>query len=168
MSSSKDAIPRHAIKLAADQAFPKAAISGHPVTIDYGGQEMFLGLVPIDGGLHPCKVVKQFQAAFTPHVQPPARYGYAGAENEWFEDYYLVPFDGSRMEWVSTSHGRPPPGKRPVEGGREADGSPLYHAIGEVDGVRTLGKVSVNLGGALFPFGGCEVMNEYYEVLCWR
>ncbi|KAH7101005.1 hypothetical protein BKA62DRAFT_639276 [Auriculariales sp. MPI-PUGE-AT-0066] len=160
MPPTKDAAPRHTIKLSSDQAFPKASISGHPVTIDYGGQEIFLGLVPFEGGLQPCKVVKQFQ--------PPARYGYAGSEFEWFEDYYLVPFDGSRMEWVSTSRGRPPPGKRPVEGGCESDGSPLYHAIGEVDGVRTLGKVNEALGGALFPYNGEEIMNEYYEVLCWR
>jgi hypothetical protein len=50
-------------------------------------------------------------------------YGYAGVEDAWHDDCYLVPFDGSRMEWGSTSHGRPPMGKRPVEGGHEDDGT---------------------------------------------
>jgi hypothetical protein len=69
------------------------------------------------------------------------------------------------MEWVSTSHGRPPMGKRPVEGGHEATGHPLYHAIGEVEGVRSIGKAGEHLGGAHFPFAGAEHFNEYYEVL---
>ena len=69
------------------------------------------------------------------------------------------------MEWVASDHGIPPLGKRPVEGGREADGSLLFHAIGEVDGVRVVGKAGEHLGGASFPFAGEERHVDYYEVL---
>jgi len=101
------------------------------------------------------------------YFQPPVRFGYGGAEHIHADEYFLVPFDGARMEWVSTSHGRTPLGKRPVGGGREANGAPLLHAIAELPNyrVRTVGKAGEHLGGAHFPFAGAEIFVEYYEVL---
>ncbi|EJD41401.1 hypothetical protein AURDEDRAFT_186565 [Auricularia subglabra TFB-10046 SS5] len=152
--------PAHALKLKSDQAFPPASVTGWPPCTDAGGQRVFLGLAPIEDGLHPCKVVEGFV--------PPVRYSWGGEEFLWDQDYYLVPFDGARMEWAPASHGVTPAGKRLVEGGRESDGRPLYHAVGTVDGVRVLGKAGEHLYGASFPYGGAEVNCDYYEVLCWR
>ena len=49
------------------------------------------------------------------------------------------------MEWVHTSYGQNPPGRRLVEGGYEADGSKLYHGMALVNGVRVPGKCAVHL-----------------------
>lgn len=152
--------PAHALKLSSSQAFPPSSVTGWPPCTDAGGQRVFLGLAPIEGGLHPCKVVEGFV--------PPVRYSWGGGEFLWDQDYYIVPFDGARMEWAPASHGVTPAGKRLVEGGRESDGRPLYHAVATVDGVRVLGKAGEHLYGASFPYGGAEVNCEYYEVLCWR
>jgi len=122
-----------------------------------GNVPVYLGLAEIGGSIQPCKVVSGFL--------PPVRVPYGGGEYYVHGDYWIVPFDGSRMEWVATDHGHPPLGKRPVEGGREADGRTLVHAIGEVDGVRVVGKAGEHLGGANLPFAGKERHVDYYEVL---
>ncbi len=49
------------------------------------------------------------------------------------------------MEFVRTSQGRVPAGRRPVEGGYEEDGTPLYHAVGVIDGVKVPGKTGAHL-----------------------
>ncbi|KZV95704.1 hypothetical protein EXIGLDRAFT_610185 [Exidia glandulosa HHB12029] len=149
--------PAHAIKLASNQTIPPQSVTGWPPCTDVAGERVFLGLVPFEGGLHPCKVVEGFI--------PPVRWSYGGKEYLWDKDYFLVPFDGSRMEWVSASHGVTPVGRRLVEGGVEPAGERLYHAIGMVDGHRVPGKAAAHLNGALFPYAGEEMLVEYYEVL---
>lgn len=116
--------------------------------------------MPYEATLQPCKVVEGFV--------PPVRWGFAGQEVLWDRDYYLVPFDGARMEWVSANHSVTPAGRRLVDGGRDVAGDPLYHAVGNVHGVRVPGKAGAHLNGAQLPYGGREVFVEYYEVLCWR
>jgi len=110
--------------------------------------------------VHPCKVA--------PHLSPPARVPYAGGEYEHRERYDVLPFNTNTMEWVSTSGGRIPPGRRPVEGGYEEDGQYLYHALAVVEGVRVPGKTGPSLGAANIPFGGGEHVVDNYEILCWR
>jgi hypothetical protein len=51
----------------------------------------------------------------------------------------------SEMEWVPTRDGEIPPGRRPVEGGYEANGKKLYHALGDIDGVDVPGKTGIHL-----------------------
>ena len=72
---------------------------------------------------------------------------YGGREVEHNGRYDLLPFDPNTMEWVPTSHGQVPPGRRPVEGGYEEDGAKLYHAIAVVHGVRVPGKAGPHLVG---------------------
>lgn len=72
------------------------------------------------------------------------------------------------MEWVHTSAGRIPPGRRPVEGGYEEQGSKLYHAIGVISGVGVPGKTGEHLNGCHVAFGGAENVVQEYEILCWK
>ncbi|KAJ3185780.1 hypothetical protein HDU85_001142 [Gaertneriomyces sp. JEL0708] len=57
---------------------------------------------------------------------------------------------------------------KPVEGGREADGTPLYVAQAMVKGGVIVGKASENLNGAMIPYGGDERKEKSYRVLCYR
>ncbi|OBZ69044.1 hypothetical protein A0H81_11214 [Grifola frondosa] len=58
-------------------------------------------------------------------------------------------------------------GARPVEGGREADGTPLYVAQAHHHNAIHPGKASEKLGGAFIPFDGTEKSVEDYRVLCY-
>ena len=49
-------------------------------------------------------------------------------------------------EWVPTSHGRIPEGRRPVDGGFEESGHRLYHAVAVVHGLSVPGKTGEHLG----------------------
>lgn len=49
------------------------------------------------------------------------------------------------MEFVPTSHGRVPSGRRPVEGGYEENGTKLYHGIANFNGIRIPGKTGEHL-----------------------
>lgn len=93
------------------------------------------------------------------------------------------------MEFVLTSHGKIPNGRRPVEGGYEENGSKLYHAVAPVKGVQVPGKAAEHLyvtllfyiilpiiydafifmltsGGCHVAFGGAEIeVSENYQVL---
>jgi len=72
------------------------------------------------------------------------------------------------MEWVPTSHGRIPQGRRPVEGGYEDHGGKLYHALANYQGIRVPGKTGEHLNGCNVPFGGAELVVEEYQILCWK
>ena len=49
------------------------------------------------------------------------------------------------MEWVTTSGGRAPIGRYPIEGGYEEDGSRLYHAAAHIGHVIVPGKTGAHL-----------------------
>ncbi|KAI0266731.1 carbohydrate-binding module family 12 protein [Gloeopeniophorella convolvens] len=59
-------------------------------------------------------------------------------------------------------------GARPVEGGREADGTQLYVAQVDYHDGRHAAKIGEHLGAALVPFNGTEVSIEEYSVLCYN
>ncbi|KAJ2922415.1 hypothetical protein H1R20_g14678, partial [Candolleomyces eurysporus] len=135
--------------------------TGPPVTYDLDGSPIFIGSVLLDNAVHPCKI--------GPHLKPPAQVAYGGGEIGHNGRYDLLPFVPDQMEWVRTSHGRIPHGKRPVEGGYEEGGEKLYHALAVVDNVKVPGKTGEHLGGANVGFGGVErAVQEGYEILCWK
>jgi len=73
------------------------------------------------------------------------------------------------MEFVRTSGGLVPHGRRPIEGGYEEYGGKLYHAIAVIEGVRVPGKTGEHLGAANVAFGSQEhTIRDNYEILCWR
>jgi hypothetical protein len=110
---------------------------GPPVTRDLDGSPIYIGSVLFDNAVHPCKI--------GPHLSPPAQVAYGGVEQGHHGRYDLLPFVPEQMEWVHTSHGRIPPGKRPVEGGYEQGGEKLYHALVPVQGVKVPGKTGEHL-----------------------
>ena len=101
------------------------------------GSPVFLGLAAFKEGLHPCKICVEPQGRPVPYVP------YGGEEHLHDGTTLLLPFDPTAMEWVLTSEGEIPEGRRPVEGGYERLGEEvLYHARAVVDGVTVLGKAS--------------------------
>jgi Protein of unknown function (DUF3421) len=78
-------------------------------------------------------------------LHPPCRVPYGGEERQHQGRYDLLPFIPSVMEWVTTSGGRIPEGRRPIEGGYEEDGSKLYHAAVRIGNVIVPGKTGLHL-----------------------
>jgi hypothetical protein len=107
----------------------------------------------------PCKIIPEFD--------PPAGFPY-GDDEEWSNNYEVLPFDSSKMEWVKTSEGHIPEGRRPIEGGFDY-GERLFHAYAVIDGFQVPGKTSESLGSARVPWGGVErSVEEDYFILCWK
>lgn len=125
------------VPLTTENAFPPPAQAGPAVAHDLDGSPIFIGSAIMDSSVHPCKI--------GPHLQPYVAVPYGGAEFGHHGRYDLLPFDGASMEWVPTSHGRIPPGRSPVEGGYEEGGEKLYHALGDVNGVKVPGKTGEHL-----------------------
>ncbi|GJE88738.1 hypothetical protein PsYK624_048210 [Phanerochaete sordida] len=141
--------------------FPGAEQTGPPVAYDMDGRSpIFLGSAILPNSVHPCKIAP----ALSPHCRVP----YGGTETEHHDRYDLLPFDPLAMEWVPTSQGRVPPGRRPVEGGYEDHGGKLYHALAQVSGVEVPGKTGEHLGACNVAFGGREVAIKDYKILCWK
>ncbi|TFK45348.1 hypothetical protein OE88DRAFT_1223907 [Heliocybe sulcata] len=131
---------------------------GPPVAYDADNNPVYLGVVELDGGMIPCKV--------NPALSPwPVR---APGPN-WQERrpqgrFILLPFDPSTMEWLPSTHGRVPPGKKAVEAGYSADRRTMYyHGLVNIDlgdgrriqvpGVAT--SLLPSYGGWQGPTGGC-------------
>lgn len=150
------------IPLTTDQPFPDQLQTRYPPFVDSDGHNpIFVGSALMERSVHPCKI--------SPMMQPPVRVGYGGGEVSHHGRYDLLPFDPQTMEWVRTSHGSIPPGRRPVEGGYEEGGQKLYHAVVNINGVMVPGKAGEHLGGASVPYGGGEhSARENYDILCWR
>jgi len=133
--------------------------------------QWYIARAPHHGGIHVGKCRPGFGAAI----------GY-GNEAIHVKTFEVLIGDRRAVRWVQ-AHGRLNPnnlGARPVEGGREADGTPLFVARGfakEHSGFFGLGgggeeglfpgKASIQHNGALVTAGDKEVEIEDYEVLCY-
>ncbi|KAH7927931.1 hypothetical protein BV22DRAFT_1031264 [Leucogyrophana mollusca] len=150
------------IPLTNTSTFPTAQFTKNPPCYDADGNSpVFIGSAIFPNSVHPCKIA--------PDLNPPCRVPYGGTEVEHQGRFDLLPFDPETMEFVPTSLGRIPHGRRPVEGGYEENGAKLYHAMSWIRGTRVPGKTGVHLGGCNIAFG-CEehVITRGYEILCWR
>ncbi|XP_062581832.1 uncharacterized protein LOC134243598 [Saccostrea cucullata] len=65
--------------------------------------------------------------------------------------------------WKSTNGSSIP--KDAIRAGYEKDGTPLFIARADMNGIMTPGKCSVELNGAHIPFDGKEEIVPYYDVL---
>jgi hypothetical protein len=108
---------------------------------DVNGGPVFIGSVLMQYSVHPCKITPK-----NPHT---CYVAYGGTEVEFKGRYDLLPFVPEHMEFVQTSRGRIPPGRRPVKGGFEHDGSELYHAVAIISGLSVPGKTGIHLVRAL-------------------
>ncbi|KAF8992833.1 hypothetical protein BDQ17DRAFT_1392762 [Cyathus striatus] len=141
------------IPLTSDSSFPEPLRSGEPPCRDLNGAPVYIGSALFESSVHPCKI--------GPHLSPPASVPYGGAEHAHRGRYDLLPFVPEQMEFVRTSGGQIPQGRQ--------NGSKLYHAVAEINGVRVPGKTGEHLGGCNVPFGGTEhIVRDNYEVLCWK
>ena len=126
------------VPLVTDADFPPPNQSGPPVCVDADGvSPVFIGSAMLyDDCVHPCKII--------PSVHPPCRVPYGDNEVEHHGKYNLLPITPD-MEWVPTKNGQIPRGRRPVEGGYEANGEKLFHAIGNINGIDVPGKTGRHL-----------------------
>ena len=110
-----------------------------PFTDADGKSPVFIGSAIMEGGegVHPCKIA--------PGLPTPCRVPFGGGEREHRGRYDLLPFVPEMMEFVLTSHGQVPPGRRPVKGGFEKSGHELYHAVALINGVKVPGKTGAHL-----------------------
>jgi len=149
------------VPLSTTSSFPDTAVTVQPPCYDADGvSPIFIGSALFDNAVHPCKI--------GPHLQPFASVAYGGVELAHHGRFDLLPFEPRMMEWVPTSYGRVPPGRRPIEGGYEENGAKLYHGLAVVNGVRIPGKTGEHLGACNVSFGGSEIALVDYEILCWR
>jgi len=150
------------LPLSTSSQFPTPQHLGQAPCYDLDGTSpVYLGSALFEKSVHPCKI--------GPHLNPPCSVPYGGQEFGHHGRYDLLPFTPETMEFVRTSEGRIPAGRRPVEGGYEENGEKLYHAVGLVNGVRVPGKTGSHLGGCNVAFGGREhIIRENYDILCWR
>lgn len=125
------------IPLRTDSDFAPPDHTGPPVAYDVDNSPVFVGSALFDTSVHPCKI--------GPHLQPHALVAYGGAEIGHKGRYDLLPFVPEQMEWVYTSYGQIPYGRRPIEGGYEKNGGKLYHALADVNGLRVPGKTGEHL-----------------------
>lgn len=126
------------IALTTQGPFPAQQLLGAAPCVDGDGRSgVYFGSALFQNSVHPCKIA--------PHLGHTAcRVPYGGQEYEHQGRYDLLPLTND-MELVQTSHGRIPPGRRPVEGGYEDNGSKLYHGLATIDGVRVPGKAGEHL-----------------------
>ncbi|KAF7362069.1 Carbohydrate-binding module family 12 protein [Mycena venus] len=84
--------------------------------------------------------------------------------------YEILVGDMNGLRWVDTSGhlNVDSLGYRPVEGGREPDGTPLYVASAYHHDAVHPGKASRNLEGAYIPYDGGEKCVKSYRVLCYN
>lgn len=126
------------LPLSTTSQFPAPQHVGQPPCFDLDGRSpVYLGSALFEKSVHPCKIA--------PHLNPPCSVPYGGGEHSHHGRYDLLPFTPQTMEFVRTSHGRIPDGRRPVEGGYEENGAKLYHAVGLVKGTRVPGKTGSHL-----------------------
>ncbi|KAF8183915.1 hypothetical protein BJ912DRAFT_975533 [Pholiota molesta] len=151
------------VPLTTDQPFPvNLQDIGQPPFHDADGvSPIYVGSALMENSVHPCKI--------GPHLRPCVAVPYGGGEHAHNGRYDLLPFRPHEMEWVQTSHGHIPHGRRPVEGGYEDNGAKLYHAVALINGIKVPGKAGEHLGGARISFGGREYeVSDNYEILCWK
>ena len=139
-SASNSAAPPpsgYRVPLITTAAFPDPGQIGHPPCHESNGSPIFIGSALFEKSVQPCKI--------GPHLSPFASVAFGGIEHGHHGRYDLLPFVPQTMEFVPTSHGRIPQGRRPIEGGYEEHGAKLYHAVAPINGVRIPGKTGEHL-----------------------
>jgi len=122
---------------------------------------LYIGRSYVDGGVQVGKASPAFKKGCV--------LGYGNDEHH-VEDYEVLVGDMSGLRWVPTS-GRLDVESlryRPVEGGHENNGAPLYIAKASYKGVEHPGKASTSLNGAYIPYGSEEKCIKEYCVLCYN
>ncbi|KAG6813692.1 hypothetical protein H0H92_008540 [Tricholoma furcatifolium] len=141
--------PQYAIEVGQQRSFP-----------------VFISRVYWDGGKLACK--PEIGAASGAFDKGAAVIGYK--HKEFHVDVYEVLVGNTRaLRWVPV-HGKVNVGAlnaRPVEGGHEDNGTPLFIAKAMHHGSYYPGKASATLDGAYIPIDGTEKNFKDFEILCY-
>lgn len=126
--------------------FPSAHVALQPASIDLDGTPLYFGRAHLpNGSICPCKI-----RANPGHSGVACLVPFAGREKQHTGPFELLPFDHERMELVKVTGADVEFGNggrwlKPVAGGKESDGTPLWHAIADMNGVKTPGKAARHL-----------------------
>ncbi|KAB5592849.1 hypothetical protein CTheo_3709 [Ceratobasidium theobromae] len=123
------------------------------------GTPLFVARTYFEGGIHPGK--------FSPKFKKGAIIGFGGDELE-VENYEILVAKPHAVRWVDASG--PVQAQflgRPVDGGREHDGSPLFIAQAPYKNGTHPGKAGGHLQGADITYGGDEKIVNPYRVLVY-
>ncbi|SJL14313.1 uncharacterized protein ARMOST_17769 [Armillaria ostoyae] len=150
------------IPLDSSTTFPAEDLIGPPPCYDTNGAPIYVGSAIFRKSVHPCKI--------EPHLRVPCSVPYLSGKIAHTGRYDLLPFNPDTMEFVRTSRGRFPAGRKLVRGGYDEDGSPLYHGVTVYNGIKIPGKALTH------PWAGCNItwgnaqhqVRSDYEILCWK
>ena len=115
------------------------------------GEKLYIARAEFKGGVHIGKARPEFGGC---------NIAWGGAEHGISEYEVLAKFDG---KWVKAEGGHVPAGA--IQGGHEADGTPLYIGRVKYEGGKHIGKVRPAFGGCNFSYGGKELCEKTYKVL---
>ena len=148
--------------LSVDDVFPPFKVALFPVSFDrYGTPLYFARAILEDGIFMPCTVRVDENGrveCYYAHNRREIRHG---------STYDLVPFDQETMELLKVwpedlEEGELP--FKPVEGGMDENGNPLWHAIGEIAGVRTPGYAGKHLVRTMFLSANSRSPQYYISI----
>jgi len=132
---------------------PQGAVEGGR---EKNGSVLYIARAYYMGGVHIGKAGR--------HLGKGAVIGYDDEEVE-IDTYEILLGDTSKVKWAAKSDNDFRP-QAAVEGGKEADGTPLLIAQAYYEGGTHPGKYSDKLGGACIPYGGKEkVVKKDYRIL---
>lgn len=137
----------------------KKGSDGHvPSHAVQGGWDLedaiYIGRAEHDGDVIPGKIVPSHGCCYV---------SFGGEEHKKHSYRVLTNPDGCVGEWVHASDGAVPSGA--IQGGKTADGEPLFIGRAHHEGTLTVGKVHPSNGCLYVPFGGEEHKKHEYEVL---
>ncbi|PBK98341.1 hypothetical protein ARMGADRAFT_1130358 [Armillaria gallica] len=142
-------------------SFPTEDLTGLPPCHDTNGDPIYIGSAIFGKSIHPCKI--------EPHLAVPCSVPFSGRNIAHMGHYDLLPFNPNTMEFVLMSQGCFPAGRKLVKGGYDQDGTPLYHGVAMLNGIRIPGSISHRWPGCNITWGNTpHLVHSDYEILCWK
>ncbi|KAK0432018.1 hypothetical protein EV421DRAFT_1851156 [Armillaria borealis] len=140
---------------------PPLYLAGQPI-VNRDDYPIYFGSAICDKSVHPCKIEYNMR-----HLPAPCTVVLDNTVISHEGRYDLLQFNPNTMELVRTSEGRIPAGRRPIKGGYEEDGMPLYHGIATHHKIP--GETSPRLGGCVYAIDeNVHLATSDYEILCWK
>ncbi|KAJ2685371.1 hypothetical protein IWW39_004302 [Coemansia spiralis] len=142
---------------ASDGFIPDKAVQGG---VEKDGAPLFVARAMYKGGLHPGKAGR--------HIENGGCAIGFGHKEVNVKEYQVLCGDASQLRWVKQDGQLSIKGFKPVEGGHEDSGEPLYIAKTMTEGSQQLGKCAPHIKkGMSYPYGHKELTTENYMVLAY-
>ncbi|KAJ2055322.1 hypothetical protein IW146_005946 [Coemansia sp. RSA 922] len=142
---------------ASDGFIPDRAVQGG---VEKDGAPLFVARAMYKGGLHPGKAGR--------HIENGGCAIGFGHKEVNVREYQVLCGDASQLYWVKQDGPLSIKGFKPVEGGHEDSGEPLYIAKTMTEGSQQLGKCAPHIKkGMSYPYGHKELTTENYMVLAY-